>query len=111
MEQEIKDETLWELLQEFDLKERICSMKDGLDTVLTGEKEILSGGEKQRIGIIRELLRNPQILLLDECTAHVDAENEARIYQKLNQLKPKMILIQAAHKETALSQSDRVYRF
>lgn len=111
VEQEIKDETLWELLQEFDLKERICSMKDGLDTVLTGEKEILSGGEKQRIGIIRELLRTPQILLLDECTAHVDAENEARIYQKLNQLKPKMILIQAAHKETALSQSDRVYRF
>ncbi|MCI5920282.1 MAG: ABC transporter ATP-binding protein/permease, partial [Roseburia sp.] len=111
VEQKIKDETLWELLQEFDLKERICSMKDGLDTVLTGEKEILSGGEKERIGIIRELLRTPQILLLDECTAHVDAENEARIYQKLNQLKPKMILIQAAHKETALSQSDRVYRF
>lgn len=111
VEQKIKDDTLWELLQEFDLKERICSMKDGLDTVLTGEKEILSGGEKERIGIIRELLRTPQILLLDECTAHVDAENEARIYQKLNQLKPKMILIQAAHKETALSQSDRVYRF
>ena len=110
VEQEIKDETLLELLQEFDLKERICTMKDGLDTVLTGEMEILSGGEKQRVGIIRELLKKPQILLLDECSAHVDAKIEEGIYRELKKQNSNMIQIQVAHKETALSHSDRIYQ-
>lgn len=61
---------LWEL---------VCSLPDGLDTIVGQHGHLLSGGEKQRVAIARLLLKAPQIVVLDEATAHLDTELEAVI--------------------------------
>lgn len=106
---EISDEVLWEILEKFDLAGRVRTFEAGLDTVVGGNVEIFSGGEKQRIGIIRELLKKPQILLLDECTSNLDTANEAIIYDALRRIKDDVLIVQIAHKARALASSDAIY--
>ena len=61
----------------------IISLKDGYDTTV-GERGLkLSGGEKQRVGIARTLLKNPPILILDEATSALDTETERSIQESL----------------------------
>jgi ATP-binding cassette subfamily B protein RaxB len=66
----------------------------------------LSGGQKQRIMLARALYRQPQILFLDEGTAHLDVENEKRINSSLKSLK--MTRISVAHRPEISSGADRI---
>ena len=59
------------------------SLPDGLDTVVGDRGYRLSGGEKQRIAIARLLLKAPEVVVLDEATAHLDSESEAAVQQAL----------------------------
>jgi len=59
------------------------SLPDGLDTVVGDRGYRLSGGEKQRLAIARILLKAPEIVILDEATAHLDSESEAAVQQAL----------------------------
>ncbi|MCD5001996.1 ATP-binding cassette domain-containing protein [Enterococcus saccharolyticus] len=69
----------------------------------------LSGGEKQRIALIRNLLFLPKILLLDEVTVGLDAENKQIIYQLLHFLQEKGVtLIQITHDAEEISQASRI---
>jgi ATP-binding cassette subfamily B protein len=65
---------LWELVR---------ALPDGLDTIVGQHGAVLSGGEKQRVAIARLLLKAPQIVVLDEATAHLDAELETVMKQVL----------------------------
>ncbi|MEN3272313.1 MAG: hypothetical protein V7636_1074 [Actinomycetota bacterium] len=61
----------------------ITSLPDGYDTLVGERGYRLSGGEKQRLAIARMLLKDPAIVILDEATSHLDAENEALIQEAL----------------------------
>ena len=61
----------------------VAALPDGLDTVVGDRGYRLSGGEKQRIAIARILLKAPEVVVLDEATAHLDSESEAAVQRAL----------------------------
>ena len=81
-------------------------LPDGLDTVI-GERGFgLSGGEARRIGLARLLLRDPQLLLLDEPTAFLDPDTEAALLQTLAAFARDRAVVIATHSETAMRWAD-----
>ena len=67
----------------------------------------LSGGEKQRLALARALIKNPEILILDEATSNLDFVSEAQIYETLNNLKCTTIII--AHRLSTIKRCDKIY--
>lgn len=83
-----------------------AALPDGLDTVI-GERGFgLSGGEARRIGLARLLLRDPQLLLLDEPTAFLDADTEADLLRTLAAFARGRSVVIATHSEVAMRWAD-----
>ncbi len=88
--------------------EFIDKLPDGYDTLIGENGEKLSGGERQRISIARALLKDAPIILLDESTASLDAENESKIQAGISELiKNKTVLI-IAHRMRTVIDADKI---
>ena len=86
----------------------ILSMPDGYETTV-GERGLkLSGGEEQRVGIARTLLKNPPILLLDEATSALDTQTERDIQDSLLAMGKGRTVITIAHRLSTIADADRI---
>ena len=84
-QEEISDEKIWNVLDQVLLKSIVEQLPQGLDTMIGDTSSTLSGGQLQRISLARALVRNPQVLLLDEVTANLDVQTGTEIMQSLLQ--------------------------
>ncbi len=87
----------------------IMSLPDGYDTVVGEGGESLSGGEKQRISIARCILKDAPIVILDEATASVDADNESYIQQAISELCKGKTLLVIAHRLNTIRNADQIF--
>jgi ATP-binding cassette, subfamily B, heavy metal transporter len=86
----------------------VASLPQGYDTVV-GERGLkLSGGEKQRVGIARTLLKNPPILVLDEATSALDTQTERSIQESLRDMGQGRSVIMIAHRLSTIADADQI---
>lgn len=102
------DEEVMKAAQQAQCDVFIKALPHGYNTLIGENGEKLSGGERQRISIARAILKDAPIILLDEATASLDAENESRIQTALSELiKNKTVLI-IAHRLRTVSGADKI---
>ena len=86
----------------------IISFKDGFHTLL-GERGVnLSGGQKQRIAIARAIIKEPQILILDDSLSAVDTETEEKILSNISRISKNITLIIATHRISSAKKCDKI---
>ena len=86
----------------------IDSFKDGFQTIL-GERGVnLSGGQKQRLSISRALIRNPKLLILDDCLSAVDTETEEIILKNLKEIPSNPTTIIVSHRISSIRNANRI---
>jgi ATP-binding cassette, subfamily B, multidrug efflux pump len=90
------------------LRKDLEMLPEGLET-LVGEKGVaLSGGQKQRISIARALIRNPEILILDDSLSAVDAKTEKRIIDNIREIRKDKTTIITTHRMSAVQHADHI---
>jgi ATP-binding cassette, subfamily C, bacterial len=99
---------IWASLETVHAADLVRSLPDGLDT-LAGDRGVrLSGGERQRLRLASALLRQPQLLILDESTNALSPEDEAEIVASLQSQRGMMTMIVIAHRTASVAWTDRV---
>ena len=86
----------------------IMALPQGFDTVIGEGGESLSGGERQRISIARCILKDAPIVILDEATASVDADNESYIQQAISELCKGKTLLVIAHRLNTIRNANQI---
>jgi ATP-binding cassette subfamily C protein len=87
----------------------VAALPNGIDTVI-GERGVrLSGGERQRLSLARALLRHPRVLILDEATSSLDAENEERILHAIQELHGAMTIVIITHRLATIRGADVIH--
>lgn len=105
---EIKEEELINTLNSFSCG-FIFELPGGLNYRITENDTGLSTGQKQRISILRALLRNPKILILDEITSNLDKKTEEDVLKSIKSFSNNMIIIAAGHRESLIPYSDTTF--
>ena len=90
------------------LADFIEDLADGLDTYVGNRGVRLSGGEKQRLSLARVILKDPEVILLDEATASLDSVSESRIQEALEPLLKEKTSLVVAHRLSTILDSDRI---
>lgn len=100
---------LRDALEQVRLLEWVDSLPQGLDTFLGEAGTILSGGQRQKIGIARALLSKAQYIIFDESTSSVDQQSEQEIWKCINTLSETRTLIIISHRLSTIRNADIIY--
>ena len=95
-------------MQISDFKKDLLEMPQGEKTLVSELGSTLSGGQRQRLSIARALVKNPQILILDDSLSAVDAVTEANIIRQLKETREGKTNIIVAHRFSAIAASDKI---
>lgn len=102
------DEQVMDATKNAHIHHNIKDFKSGYNT-LVGERGVtLSGGQKQRISIARALIKNPKILVFDDCLSAVDTETEAIILKNLEKVSRKKTTVMIAHRISSVKNADTI---
>jgi len=105
---EATEEEILDALHAAQISHLPASLPDGLDTVVGDRGYRLSGGEKQRVAIARLLLKSPDVVVLDEATAHLDSESEAAIQIALAHALAHRTSLVIAHRLSTIRDADEI---
>ncbi|MEN0642214.1 ABC transporter ATP-binding protein [Alkalicoccobacillus gibsonii] len=104
----VTDEEIDVAIKQANLGEFIEGLPDGYDTQV-GERGIMvSGGQRQRLAIARAIIRDPELLLLDEATAHLDSTSESLVQEALQGLMKGRTTLVIAHRLSTVRHADRL---
>ena len=106
--EQITQNQIWHALEAAQISQLVKSLPNQLKTVVGDRGYRLSGGEKQRLAIARLLLKQPEIVILDEATAHLDSESEALVQQALEFALSNRTSIVIAHRLSTIRKADLV---
>ena len=102
------DEQIWQAAERAHLGNFLRALPQGLQTRV-GERGLkLSGGEKQRVGIARAILKDPAILVLDEATSSLDSETESEVQAALNEAARGRTTLTIAHRLSTIADADLI---
>jgi ATP-binding cassette subfamily B protein len=102
------EDELDEALRAAQILPLVQSLPDGLDTVVGDRGYRLSGGEKQRVAIARLLLKAPDVVVLDEATAHLDSESEVAVQAALRSALAGRTSVVIAHRLSTVRDADKI---
>jgi ATP-binding cassette subfamily B protein len=95
-------------LEQAQIGHLVGELPDGLDTVIGERGYRLSGGEKQRVALARLMLKAPDIVVLDEATAHLDSESEAAVQRALRETLTGRTSLVIAHRLSTVREADEL---
>jgi ATP-binding cassette, subfamily B, bacterial len=102
------EDELWRAISAAQISDLVHLLPEGLDTLVGDRGYRLSGGEKARVAIARLLLKAPEIVILDEATAHLDSESEAAVQEALAHALAGRTSLVIAHRLSTVLNADKV---
>lgn len=105
---EASDDELWEVCRAIGIEEWARRLPERLDTLVRERGSRFSAGERQLVALARALLSGPAVIVLDEATANLDPESEARVERALGTLLEGRTAVVIAHRLRSAEQADRV---
>ena len=102
-------ETIYDYCRKAQIYDFIISLPEGLFSYVGEDGLNISGGQKQRLGIVRALVANASILILDEATNSLDDKTEENFFEVLNDLNKELTIISINHKLKNKSFFDHIY--
>ncbi|MBF0688244.1 MAG: ABC transporter ATP-binding protein [Cellulomonas sp.] len=103
------DHALAVALERADLTRWVESLPDGLDTQVGERGTAVSGGQRQRIAVARMLLLDPDVLVLDEATAHLDSDSEHALRRAVQEIARERAVLVVAHRLSTVTQADVIH--
>nr|WP_309252401.1 ABC transporter ATP-binding protein [Paenibacillus spongiae] len=104
----VDEELMKRAVDQANLTAFVESLPDGYETEVGERGIMLSGGQRQRFAIARAILRDPDILLLDEATAHLDSESEQLVQEALQELMKGRTTLVIAHRLSTIRGADKI---
>lgn len=105
----VTDAELEKIIEEASLNALLAIFDEGLNTQITSGSDSISLGQKQLIAFMRAVLRNPELLILDEATANIDTITEQLLGTILNKLSKETTLVIIAHRLNTIENADEIY--
>ncbi len=106
---EIKDDIIMDYARKLHIDEFILSSPDGLASELQEGATNISGGQKQRLALLRAFLHDPEVIIMDEATSHLDTITEKAITETIEKMDSKITIIIIAHRLSTIKSCDCIF--